>query len=256
MSIKTLSNVAFLLSLSLSFSSHGMERDLADLPVGTRWPIIRPQGPIKTPTKEHAEVAREESLALYRAGKYDDFFMYVRDTANFGRAHWLKDHIVWPLYGYYLLNVVSNTTKAEHKKSVITTAITILDEILEKKSPGYMAVRYNYMMRSALETWFLEPIQSWLKEPWLRQSWKDIPEGEKILFSAENLKQLQSSLFAACTLQAKLSEKSRDSVGSASDRSSESIASTPSPDREEESPAPVSTQQRSMDKLHQALSRW
>ena len=256
MSIKTLSNVTFLLSLSLSVSSHGMEGAFADLPVGARWPIIRPKGPIKTPTKEHAEAAREESLALYRAGQYDDFFMYVRDTANFGRAHWLKDHIVWPLYGYYLLNVVSNRTETEHKQSVITSAIAILDEVLEKKSPGYMAVRYNYMMSSALETWFLEPIQSWLKEPWLRQSWKDIPEGEKILFSAENLKQLQSSLFAACALQAKLSEKSRDSVGSASDRSSESIASTPSPDRQEQSPAPVSQRQRSMNKLHKAVSEW
>jgi hypothetical protein len=253
MSIKTLSHYIFLLSLSLTVSSHATEGDLSDLPVGARWPILRPKGPIKIPTKQHAEAAREESLALYRAGKYEDFYAYVRDTACFGRAHWLKDHIVWPLYGYYLLNVVSNREEGEVKQAVITNATTILDEVLEKKSPGYMAVRYNCMMNKPLETWSLAPISIWIEEFLSFRSWREIPFVEKTLFSEKDFFQIQSHVLAMRTPKKAQYQEVVASVASPSSPESQSMGSTPSPDSEKGASDP---RRSVMNKIHKFVPGW
>ncbi|MBM3610995.1 MAG: hypothetical protein FJX18_05690 [Alphaproteobacteria bacterium] len=249
MSIKTLSHYIFLLSLSLTVSSRATEGDLSDLPVGAKWPILRPKGPIKTPTKQHAEAAREESLALYRAGKYEDFYAYVRDTACFGRAHWLKDHIVWPLYGYYLLHVVSNREEGKVKQAVITNATTILDEVLEKKSPGYMAVRYNCMKNRSLEYWSLEPIRNWIAEFLSFKSWGEIPTVEKALFSEKDFFQIQSHVLAMRTPKKAHHLQVVASVASPSSPESESMKSTPSPDSVKRGKK-IDPRQPSMNKLH------
>jgi hypothetical protein len=179
MRIKTHLTLRILLLLSLCVTADASEDYRKE------WKDVRPIGPIKTPTVACARQECEALWSLYCAGRYGEFLHNANVLVNDGKKKWLKPHIVWALYGNYLLSIAPTLSDEREQRKARKFGCYVTSDVLKHKSPGHLFLRGRHMIENP-DSWFQDPIQSWVFELFNTKTWTDLPAAERILFSEQN----------------------------------------------------------------------